>query len=167
MAKLPYIDPNGAKLRRKFLVPLFNNKYGYWYLTKVAPKVDATLTPLTRGWVSSAPGTSLLLMTHTGAKSGQQRRTPLMYFSDGDDVILMASNYGRRTHPAWLYNVRANPDVTLQFRGRAGHYRARLAQGAERDRLWQAAKTYIRNYADYEIMAGDRQIQIVACAYVS
>ncbi len=165
MAKLPQIDPDGLKFRRKYLVPLFNNKAGYWYLTKVAPRIDARMTPLTRGWISSAPATPLLLMTHIGAKSGLQRTTPLMYFSRNDDVIVMASNYGRDKHPAWLYNVIANPDVTLEFRGRTGHYRARVAEGAERDELWESAKRFIANYADYEQRAGDREIQIVVCEY--
>ena len=66
----------------------------------------------------------------------------------------------------WLYNVIANPDVTLEFRGRTGHYRARVAEGAERDGLWSSAKRFIANYADYEQRAGDREIQIVVCEYV-
>jgi len=165
MPKLPHIDPHGARLRRRFLVPLFDTPAGLWYLTTVAPKIDATVTARTRGWVSSVPGGSLLLMTHTGAKSGLSRTTPLLYFSRGDDVVVMASNYGRPSHPAWLANVRANPDVTLTFRGRTGRYRARVAAGAERAQLWATAKEYVRTYASYEEATPDREIQIVVCEY--
>jgi deazaflavin-dependent oxidoreductase (nitroreductase family) len=165
MTKLPFIDPDGARLRRRFLVPLFDTPPGLWYLTTVAPRIDATVTRRTKGWLSSVPGGSLLLMTHTGAKSGLPRTTPLLYWSRGDDVIVMASHYGRPSHPAWLTNVRANPDVTLTFRGRTGRYRARVAQGAERAELWAKAKAYVRNYASYEQTAGDREIQVVVCEY--
>jgi deazaflavin-dependent oxidoreductase (nitroreductase family) len=165
MTKLPHIDPNGARLRRRFLVPLFDTPAGLWYLTTLAPKIDATVTTRTKGWLSSVPGGSLLLMTHIGAKSGLPRTTPLLYFSRGDDVVVMASNYGRASHPAWLANVRANPGVTLTFRGRTGRYRARVAQGAERAQLWAAAKAYVRNYASYEEAALSREIQIVVCEY--
>jgi deazaflavin-dependent oxidoreductase (nitroreductase family) len=166
MTKLPHIDPDGARLRRRFLVPLFGTSPGQWYLTTLAPKIDATVTPRTKGWLSSLPGGSLLLMTHTGAKSGLLRTTPLLYFSRGDDVIVVASNYGRASHPAWLANVRANPDVTLTFRGRTGRYRARVAEGTERTQLWAAAKAYVRNYASYEESAPHREIQIVVCEYL-
>ncbi len=165
MAKLPFVDPDGSRLRRRFLVPLFDSRAGLWYLTSVAPRIDATVTIRTRGWLSSVPGGSLLLMTHTGAKSGLPRTTPLLFFSRGDDVVVMASNYGRASHPSWLTNVKAHPDVTLTFRGRTGRYRARVATGAERAELWAKAKAYVRTYATYEKAAPNREIQIVVCEY--
>ena len=129
MTRIKHVDPTSMSLRRKVLVPLSNNRVGYWYLTRVAPKIDATLTPATRAWLSSVPGTPLLLITTIGAKSGKERTNPLIYWSRGDDVILMASNYGRDSHPAWLFNVKANPEVTLLFRGKRGRYRARDRRG--------------------------------------
>jgi deazaflavin-dependent oxidoreductase (nitroreductase family) len=75
----------------------------------------------------------------------------------------MASNYGRTRNPAWLANVKANPEVELQARGRGGHYRARVAQGAERERLFELAKRLTRVYANYELRATGRTIQIVVC----
>jgi deazaflavin-dependent oxidoreductase (nitroreductase family) len=168
LATIKHIDPDSMVLRRKLLVPLSNNRLGYWYLTRVAPRIDATLTPATKAWLSSVPGTPLLLMTTTGAKSGKQRTSPLIYWSRGDDVILMASNYGRDSHPAWLFNVKAHPDVTLLFRGKQGHYRARVAEGAEHDELWQKSKDYIANYRSYERRsAGKRDIQVVVCTPVA
>jgi deazaflavin-dependent oxidoreductase (nitroreductase family) len=164
MVKLPHVDPDGIKFRRHVLVPIFNNRFGYWYLTTIAPSIDRTVTPATHAWVSSVPGTPLLLMTHHGAKSGKQRVTPLMYFSRGDDVVLMASNYGRPKDPAWLANIRANPEVMLEYRGRRGRYRARVPDGAERDELWQVAMDYIANYRSYEQRAGQRQIRVVVCS---
>lgn len=166
MAKLPRMDPNGTRLRRKLLVPISNSRPGYWYLTKIATRIDRTLTPATKAWVSSVPGFPLLLLRHTGAKSGIERTTPLLYFSRSDDVVLMASNYGREKDPAWLHNVRANPEVSLEFRGRRGRYRVVVPEGVERDELWETAKSYIENYARYEERAENRQIHVVVCEYL-
>lgn len=163
MVTLPQVNPYGFKFRRRVLIPLFDSRFGYWYLTTIAPKIDRTVTPATHAWLSSLPGTPLLLMTHRGAKSGKQRVTPLMYFSRGQDALLMASNYGRPKDPAWLANIRANPEVTLDYRGRKGRYRARVPTGAEHDELWQVATDYIANYCSYEKRAGDRQIRVVVC----
>ena len=111
----------------------------------------------------SVPGVPLLLLTHTGAKSGIERVTPLLYFSDGENAVVIASNYGRERHPAWLANLKANPDVILQARGRTGRATpATVAEPAERDRLFVLAKQVTRAYADYERrVADDRTIQVV------
>jgi deazaflavin-dependent oxidoreductase (nitroreductase family) len=167
MPQIKRVDPDSMALRRKVLVPLSNNRLGYWYLTKVAPRIDATVTPATRAWLSSVPGTPLLLLTTTGARSGKARTNPLIYWSRGDDVILMASNYGRDSHPAWLFNLRQHPDVTLLFRGKQGRYRARVAEGDERAELWETAKRFLANYGSYEQRAaGSRDIQVVVCTPV-
>ncbi|HTY71198.1 MAG TPA: nitroreductase/quinone reductase family protein [Actinomycetes bacterium] len=165
MTRITSVDPASMAWRRRILVPLSNNRVGYWYLTRVAPRIDATLTPATGAWLSSVPGTPLLLLTTTGARSGRPRTTPLMFFSRGEDVILMASNFGRRSHPAWLSNVEADPEVTLLFRSRRGRYRARIAEGAEREELWATAKAFIANYRSYESRVADqRTIAVVVCS---
>ena len=167
MSQIKQMDPKGMTFRSKVLVPLLNNRAGYWYLTTVAPKIDAWLTPVTRAWLSSVPGTPLLLITTKGARSGKQRTNPLVYWSRGHDVILMASNFGRDSHPSWLFNIKANPDVTLLFRGKRGSYRARIAEGAEYDELWERAKDFVANYRSYEQrLAGKRDIHVVVCSPV-
>src|SRR3954454_3188809 len=168
MPQIKRVDPESMAFRRKLLVPLSNNRLEYLYLTKVAPRIDATLTPATKAWLSSVPGMPLLLITTTGARSGKARTNPLIYWSRGDDVILMASNYGRDSDPAWLFNIRAHPDVTLLFRGKQGHYRARVAEAGERDKLWETSKSFIANYGSYEQRAaGKRDIQLVVCVPVA
>jgi deazaflavin-dependent oxidoreductase (nitroreductase family) len=75
-----------------------------------------------------------VLLTHTGAKSGKRRTTPLTYFTDRGSVILIASRGGHRHHPAWYYNLVANPEVELWTKGGGGRYRAqevkRIAEDA-------------------------------------
>jgi deazaflavin-dependent oxidoreductase (nitroreductase family) len=162
--RVPPVDPLAPRRIRKALMePFALSDAGRWYLVNVAPRIDATLGRGTRGLLSSLPGIPLLLLTHTGARSGRAHVTPLVYFTQGEDAILTASNYGRARHPAWLANVRANPDVTLTARGRGGRYRARVAEGAERDRLFALSKRLTRAYASYEQRA-ERTIQIVVCS---
>ncbi|HEX7292666.1 MAG TPA: nitroreductase family deazaflavin-dependent oxidoreductase [Conexibacter sp.] len=164
--RVPSVDPDKPRrLRKALLEPLALSAPGRWYVINVAPRIDRSVGRLSGGRLMSVPGVPLLLLTHTGAKSGRSYTTPLVYFNDGgDDVVLIASNYGRERHPAWLANVRANPEVVLQARGRSGRYRARvLDDGPDRDRLFATAKRLTRAYANYEQRAA-RTIRVVVCS---
>lgn len=163
--RVPPVDPTRPRrLRRAVMEPFARSRAGRWMTINVAPRIDGTLGRATGGRVASLPGIPLVLLTHVGAKSGRTYVTPLLYFTDGDDVVLIASNYGRERHPAWLANVRANPEVRLQARGRGGHYRARIAEGAERERLFALATRLTGLYASYEQRAAHRTIQVVVCS---
>jgi len=107
------------------------------------------------------PGGKVLLLDHVGAKSGTKRTAPLLYFRDGDDIVIVASKGGYPKHPAWFHNVKANPDTTIQVGSEKRQVRARVANPEERERLWpMALKTY-RGYADYAAHTGGREIPIV------
>jgi deazaflavin-dependent oxidoreductase (nitroreductase family) len=110
-------------------------------------------------------GAPTVLVTHTGAKSGSKRTTPLLYFTDGGNVVLIASQTGKPTHPAWYHNLSANPDVELWARGRGGGYRAREAAGEERDRLWRLATQLYPGYDEYQERAdlAGRRIPVIVC----
>src|SRR4051812_28474798 len=95
----------------RLLEDFARSKVGGWYFVNVAMRVDRVLLPLTGGRISSAPGQQILLLETVGAKSGERRRTPLVYVTDDDHVILIASKAGARRHPAWFHNLKANPDV--------------------------------------------------------
>ncbi len=162
---VPHVDPDKPRrLRKALLEPLALSEPGRWYVINVAPRIDRSVGRLSGGRLMSVPGVPLLLLTHRGARSGRSYTTPLVYFNDGpDDVVLIASNYGRERHPAWLANVRANPEVLLQARGRSGRYRARvLDAGPDRDRLFATAKRLTRAYESYEQRA-ERTIRVVVC----
>jgi len=164
--RIPPVDPTAPRrLRKALLEPLALSAAGRWYVINVAPRIDRSLGARSGGRLQSVPGVPMLLMTHTGARSGRTYVTPLLYFSDGPDgdVVVIASNYGRARHPGWLANVRANPDVELRARGRGGRYRARVVtDDAERERLFGLAKRLTRAYADYERRtAEERTIQVV------
>ncbi len=152
VAHVPAIDPtrpHTAFDRRITSVVL--SKPGTWLYMNVASRIDPWLIKLSRGHVDSGFGmVPIVLLTVRGAKSGVERRVPLLYFTDGDDVILMASSFGRPRYPAWYYNLKANPEVTLYSRGREGRYQATEAEGAERDRLYTFASQMYTGYTVYE-----------------
>ena len=102
----------------------------------------------------------MLLLDHVGAKSGERRTSPLAYIRDGDDVVIVASKGGHPKHPAWFHNLRANPDTTIQVGTKRRPVRARVANAAERKRLWpKAVKTY-GGYAGYQ-QRTEREIPLV------
>src|SRR5262249_1857404 len=118
-----------------------------WYLVNVGNKIDPYLMRATGGRVKTTINAPTVLLTHTGAERGKRRRTPLPSFPDGDDVILIASRGGPPDPPSWYYNVTANPEVELWTRGGGGPYRAREAQGEDRQRLWDLATHFYPGFA--------------------
>lgn len=155
------MDPTKPRRIRKALIePLATSDAGRWWLINVAPKLDRAIFRLSGGRFTSIP-MHILFLTHTGARSGVKRENPLVYFTDGDDLVVMASNYGRERHPAWYYNVKANPEVEVRVAGRVGRYRAKIAEGEDRERLWALAKQLTKAYANYEERAAGRTIQVV------
>jgi len=95
------------------------SRVGGWYFINVAMRIDRRLLPLTNGRVSSGFGQQVGLLQTTGAKSGEPRAIPLLYLTDGDRIVLIASKGGAPKHPAWLHNIRKHPNVSfLAPRGR-------------------------------------------------
>lgn len=97
------------------------------------------------------PGTPpMLLLDHVGARSATRRTTPLVYVADGADVVIVASKGGHPRHPAWLHNLRAHPDTTVQIGSERRPVRAREASPTERARLWPKAVETYGGYAGYQ-----------------
>lgn len=102
----------------------------------------------------------LVLVTHTGAKSGIKRTTPLVHTRDGDNIVIIASKGGAPTHPHWFLNMTANPLVTVELPGETFDARVREAQGDERDRLYRAQADQMSNFDEYAA-ATDRVIPVL------
>lgn len=134
-----------------------------WFLVNVGNHIDPVLMRVSGGRLKSTLSAPTVLLTHTGARSGAERTTPLAYFTDGDDVILIASRGGHRNNPAWYHNVRANPQVRLWSGGGGGRYRAHEAEGAERERLWHIATSFYPGFASYQERASERRIPVIVC----
>ncbi len=109
------------------------------------------------GW----PEARILLLDHTGAKSGRTRTSPLMYHEDADVVAVMASKGGQPTHPAWFHNLVANPETTIQLGDVVRAVRARVASDEERRRLWPAFVAFYPGYDAFQRAAKGRKIPIV------
>ena len=106
---------------------------------KVAAPIEAPIMKATGGRLRLNISVPTVVLTSTGARSGERRETPVAYFTDGDDVILIASNYGGARHPGWYYNLAAHPDCELHVGPRGGSFVAHEVEGAERDRLYALA----------------------------
>jgi len=94
-------------------------------------------------------GAPLMLLTTTGAKSGQPRVAPLVYTTDGDDYVIIASKGGAPTNPDWYHNIVANPEVTVEIGTETFPARARVAD-ADRDRLFDQQAALMPNFAEYQ-----------------
>lgn len=95
-------------------------------------------------------GSTMLLLTTTGAKSGQPRISPLVYTADGDTLVVIASKGGAPTNPDWFYNLVANPVVTVERGTEQFQARATIPEGAERDRLFNQAAAHMPGFAEYQ-----------------
>jgi deazaflavin-dependent oxidoreductase (nitroreductase family) len=105
-------------------------------------------------------GAALLLLTSKGARSGQTRLSPLAYTRDGDRYVIIASKGGNPSNPAWYHNVVANPEVTVEVGGERFQARARVTEGAERQRLFEAQAALMPNFAEYQHRTS-RQIPVI------
>jgi F420H(2)-dependent quinone reductase len=102
----------------------------------------------------------VLLLDHVGAKSGTLRTSPLVYGRDGESFVLVASKGGYPKNPAWLHNLLANPDTSVQVGSRHLDVHARVAEGEERARLWRLMLSVYGGYAAYQERT-EREIPLV------
>src|SRR5579859_5605481 len=105
-------------------------------------------------------GAPLLLLTTTGAKSGQTRLNPLAYTRDGERYVVIASKAGAPTNPDWYHNIVAHPEVTVEVGPDRFPARASIAEGPERDRLYAAQAALMPGFAEYQKKT-TRQIPVV------
>ena len=102
------------------------------------------------GKVAQFEGRPLLLLHHKGAKTGTERVNPLVYLPVGDAFAVFGSKAGADTNPAWYHNLVAHPDTAVEVGTETVPVRARVAEGEERERIWDEQKRVNPNFADYE-----------------
>ena len=137
---------------------------GRWVAINIAPSVDPWLLKVTRGRVGMGLTLPSALLTTVGAKSGQRRINAVLYFHDGPDVIVIASNYGGDRHPSWYHNLIANPRAQIAKAGGGPVMTAtEVTDPAERERLWNLADRVYPLYASYRQRASkhNRTIPII------
>ena len=114
------------------------------------------------GQVASGPfvGRKLLILGTTGAKTGERREAPLVYSTDGDRLVIVASKGGAPTNPSWYHNIAANPAVTVELDGERFPARAIIVDEVERRRLYDAHASIYPAFAEYETRT-DRVIPVI------
>ncbi len=110
------------------------------------------------GWFE---GQTLLLLHHTGAKSGTERVNPLIYQQVDDSLAIFGSAAGGPRHPDWYYNLVAHPDTTVEVGTGTINVRARLADPDDRATIYARQKEIASNFADYEKSAAPREIPVI------
>ena len=109
----------------------------------------------------SVAGQDILLLHHTGARSGIPRISPLAYQRVGMSFAVFASKAGAPDHPAWYHNLLAYPDTSVEVGTETVRVRARVAEQAERDVIWDRQKGRVPGFADYEKKAAPRTIPVI------
>ena len=126
--------------------------------------LDRLVFRVTRGrstatsWLA---GVQIAMLTTTGARSGQPRTQPLLGLRDGDSLILIASNFGRRHHPGWYHNLRANPRATIVLDGIAREFEAHELSGDERAKGYRRGEEIFPGFTHYVTWAGSREIPVL------
>lgn len=108
-------------------------------------------------------GAPLLLLTTTGAKSGQKRVNPMMYLAEGDRIYVFASKAGAPSNPDWYHNLVAHPEVTAEVGADTIQATATVVKGSERDRIYAEQASRYPGFAEYQANT-DRVIPVVALA---
>ena len=130
---------------------------------KLAGRTHATVFRATGGRLGGRlAGIEQVLVTTTGRRSGQPRTTPLAATRDGATLLLVASNGGAPSHPAWYLNLSEHPQIRVEARGATMTMTARTALGPERERAWGLVVAANPGYARYATKA-ERQIPVVVC----
>lgn len=158
----PYDQP---RWWQRGLQAVAGSRPGAWFSSKTLPPLDRVLYRLSGGRYTATGitgGVPIILLTTTGAKSGQPRTVQLIGIPDRDDIVLIASNWGGVNHPAWYFNLRAHPQAMVAFHGQPGKpFVAREVTGAERDAYWRKASATYRGYNAYRTRTGGREIPVL------
>jgi F420H(2)-dependent quinone reductase len=141
--------PDPGSLRRKALQHTF--------------RLNVCLYRLSNGRIGGRyDDAPVCILHHRGAKTGAARETPLVYLSDEDRVVLVASMGGQPKNPAWYHNLRAHPEIEIETRGQRCKMTARVAHPDERDELWPRLTEMWPAFDDYQARA-ERTIPVVVC----
>jgi deazaflavin-dependent oxidoreductase (nitroreductase family) len=136
---------------------------GSWLFARVLHHIDRPVHRLTRGrytFASLLSGIPVVMLTSTGARSGQPRTVPVLGIPTNQGIAIVASNFGQHRHPAWYHNLRAHPDAELVIDGSHRRVRAVEAEGERRADIWQQGLRIYPGFEQYERRASDRRISI-------
>ncbi len=151
-------------LFQRGLLYIFMQKSVTAIITPILHRVDGFFWKISGGrlfFSSWFVGIPAFRITSIGAKSKQPRSLVLYGFSEGEQIALIASNFGQPHNPSWYYNLKANPKCQVEWKGASCEYVAREAVGEERERFWRLAVSYYKGYDLYKIRAAHRHIPVL------
>lgn len=105
-------------------------------------------------------GLPVVMLTSTGAKSGELRSMPLLGIPLDDDLAVIGSNFGTERTPGWVYNLEADPTATVRWRDRTVECKARLASAEEADQAFEVGAQYYSGFPSYRARANHRDIRV-------
>jgi deazaflavin-dependent oxidoreductase (nitroreductase family) len=135
-----------------------------WVYARTLHHIDRVVYRLTRGhatfssWVSGVP---VVMLTTTGAKSGQRRTLPVLGVEDNERLVVIASNYGQHRNPAWYHNLRANSRASIVFEGVERDVVARELTGEEREHWYARGIEVYPGWTHYRKRASHRRIPVI------
>jgi deazaflavin-dependent oxidoreductase (nitroreductase family) len=153
-------EPEG-KTSDRVVLWLTTNPVSTWLIRHVASRLDPLIFKATNGRFFSMgpPSMPMLTMTALGSHSGKPRSVHLACIEHEGDYLVVASAMGQQKHPAWRYNIEANPHVELQVRGERFVARARMLTDAEKQEVWDEILEAIPQIRVYEKRT-DRNIRV-------
>src|SRR5436305_9809121 len=136
---------------------------GSWLFARVLHRIDRPVHRLTRGrhtFSSLVSGMPVVMLTTTGAKTGNPRTVPVLGIPTDGTIAIIASNFGKYRHPAWYHNLQAHPQADVVIEGTHRRVRASEAEGDLRTRIWQEALRVYPGFGEYERRAAHRHISV-------
>ena len=131
--------------------------------------IDRWILKITAGrqTINGLLGWTIIQLNTIGAKSGNARQTILIGMVTGDQIVVIASNFGRSHHPAWHHNSKATPACQVTMQGKSGGYVAATIEGDAREKYWTMAVNLYRGYSLYSQWAAPRRIPVILLRPVS
>jgi deazaflavin-dependent oxidoreductase (nitroreductase family) len=152
-----------ANLLQRMLRRFAASGPGSWLFSRVLHHIDRPAYRLTHGrytFSSVLSGLPVVMLTTTGARTGQRRTVPVLGIPADGSVAIIASNFGQDHHPAWYYNLRSHPEAEVVVDGQRRRVRAAEAVGDRRGQIWQDALRVYPGFGQYERRASERQISV-------
>ncbi len=145
----------------RFIIWLSTTPVATWVVKHIASRLDPLIFRATNGRFTSMgpPAMPMLTMTAIGRHSGQPRSVHLACLEHEGDYLVVASAMGQQKHPAWRYNIDANPEVQIQMRGERFAARAQVLTNAEKGEVWADVRQAIPQMNVYEKRT-DRNIRV-------
>jgi deazaflavin-dependent oxidoreductase (nitroreductase family) len=149
-------------------VQRFNRRFaasgpGSWMFARVLHHIDKPIYRITRGRNTLGgllSGLPVVMLTTHGKRTGLPRTVPVLGLPTPDGFAVIASNYGQRDHPAWYHNLHADPTGELTVDGVTRPFRATVAEGEVRERIWREGLRVYPGWSQYERRCAPRKIDV-------